>query len=119
MVNMLQWILSLLLGSLQVSTSVPGAIKALQEIRDTPAARGHPDALAAYLEFQRAATTVLGRMQLILALGTPPPLPGALWTWPIAIRALRSTFDDSNALAITVGRVQVLGSSSEGLRKGW
>ncbi|MDQ6946021.1 MAG: hypothetical protein M3256_07045 [Actinomycetota bacterium] len=105
-------LISLFFGFTQLAEGFPATILGLREVRaDQKEERSHPLATATYLDFQDAAVRMVSHIQLLAALGVPPSLHGALWSWPQAVRSHRAIIAEGQELTVQFGRLRMLGSS--------
>lgn len=68
-------------------------VRRLRRQPEDPAPGDWQSRSVAYRNFASAALATSQDLQLIAAIGTPPKLLGALWSWPIAFRASRRVPD--------------------------
>lgn len=91
----------------------------LKRLRRRGEERGPGDATkrwAAYRRYQDAYVTVLQGLQLVVSLGTPPPLRGAFWTWPEVLRATRRVVTAFDELLAALLEIAVLSDAESTLR---
>ena len=70
-----------------------------------------PGAIDASLRFLHLGLRILTNLGTLDALGIPPSLQGAVWSWPQAFRSLREVGVSTNQLAEEVLMIRTLGSS--------
>ncbi len=80
-----------------------------RKIGDDPAPGDWQARSSAYRHFQTAGLSVFLNLQLLAALGTPPPITGAFWTWPRAMRAGRQVLDSFNECLAAVYDIALVG----------
>jgi hypothetical protein len=80
-----------------------------RETGDDPAPGDWQARSSAYRRFQTAGLSVFLNLQLLAALGTPPRITGALWTWPTAMRAGRQVLDSFNECLAALYDIALVG----------
>lgn len=76
---------------------------------DDPAPGDWPARSSAYRGFQIATLSVFLNLQFLAAVGTPPRLTGAVWTWPSAMRAGRQVVDSLNESLAALYDIALIG----------
>jgi hypothetical protein len=68
-------------------------------------------AMNASLQFLRSGIGVLTHLGTLDRIGIPPPVQGAFWSWPQALRSLHSLVESANQLAEETLIIRTLGST--------
>jgi hypothetical protein len=86
------------------------SVRGLSEV-ESDEVRALPEATDASISFLRAGMRLLTHLGIVDALGIPPSVQGALWSWPQVFRSLRILVESSSQLAEEVLIIRAVGST--------